>query len=236
MMTRPQIISLFCAANIFLEIVGVHSAEVTPPASAQVPQGFQFINTGFENASPLWYEIATNGTIQVHLIYDHERSSPNRAAGHFHFQICAEAGSQQTIEIRNLENVWNGKPGSVANELKAAVVSENGRTWHPIPLERFGENQIRFSVRMRTPTLYVARVEPYRISDLEKFENSIRKNPQVQIAKIGRTVEGRDLEIIRVGNTNAPFRVFLRARAHPWEAGRQLGCARPGQKASRERF
>jgi murein tripeptide amidase MpaA len=36
---------------------------------------------------------------------------------------------------------------------------------------------------------------------------------------IGKTVEARDLEIVRVGNPLAPYRVFLRARAHPWEAG-----------------
>src|SRR5215467_2400612 len=49
------------------------------------PAGFEFIDTGFENASPLWYEFTHEGVIQVHLIYDHERSSPNRAAGHIHF-------------------------------------------------------------------------------------------------------------------------------------------------------
>jgi predicted deacylase len=41
----------------------------------------------------------------------------------------------------------------------------------------------------------------------------------VEITPIGRTVEGRPLEIIRLGKPQAPFRVFLRARAHPWEAG-----------------
>ena len=39
------------------------------------------------------------------------------------------------------------------------------------------------------------------------------------IDAIGKTVEGRELEIVRVGNANAPFHVFVRARAHPWESG-----------------
>jgi predicted deacylase len=30
-------------------------------------------------------------------------------------------------------------------------------------------------------------------------------------------VQGRELEIVRVGREDAPYRVFLRARAHPWE-------------------
>jgi predicted deacylase len=39
----------------------------------------------------------------------------------------------------------------------------------------------------------------------------------VKIEPIGKTVQGRELEIIRVGRAEAPNRVFLRARAHPWE-------------------
>ena len=193
------------------------------PLSAQTPatntSGFQFIDTSFENASPVWYEIATNGTIQVHLLYDHERSSPNRAAGHFHFQVHATTGSKLTIELRNLDNVWNGQHGSISRELKAAVVSENGRDWTSVPLETFETNRTRLNLTMTAPTVYVARVEPYRISDLQRLLDSIRNNPRVEITTIGKTVANRDLEIIRIGNIQAPHRVFLRARAHPWEAG-----------------
>ena len=72
---------------------------------------------------------------------------------------------------------------------------------------------------MPGPELYVARVEPYRLSDLEKWLKSIEGHPLVEITPIGKTVEGRELEILRVGRPDAPYRVFLRARAHPWEPG-----------------
>jgi hypothetical protein len=39
------------------------------------------------------------------------------------------------------------------------------------------------------------------------------------VTTLGKTAAGRDLEMIRVGDQRAPYRVFLRARAHPWEAG-----------------
>src|SRR4029078_11575579 len=66
---------------------------------------------------------------------------------------------------------------------------------------------------------YVARVEPYRISDLNRWLAVIRENPLVTVTSIGQTVQGRELERVRVGNAQAPHRVFLRARAHPWESG-----------------
>ena len=57
------------------------------------------------------------------------------------------------------------------------------------------------------------------MAELESLKQRLAGNPRVEIANIGKTVEGRDLEIIRIGNPDAPGRVFLRARAHPWEAG-----------------
>ena len=192
------------------------------PSTARSPlpsAGLEFIDTSFENASPLWYEFAPDGTINVHLLYDHERSSPNRAAGHFHFLIQAKAGSQLTLEFKNLDNIWNGQPGSVARELKTAVISSDGREWKSIPLESLPENRVRLTIRMPGPRLYVARVEPYRLSDLDHLLASIRNNRLVKIDSIGKTVQGRELEIVRIGNPRARYRVFLRARAHPWEAG-----------------
>jgi len=208
---RNGVVRLIVLSGLIISLLGIKAA---------LPEtGLEFIDTSFENASPLWYQMASDGTIELHLLYDLERSSPNRAAGHFHFQIVAKPGSKLRFEFKNLDNVWNGSPSSVARELKAAVISEDGRNWRPVPLESFGTNRVRLNITMAGPKLFVARVEPYRISDLEALLASIRNNPQVEIKRIGKTVESRDLEIIRLGDPNARHRVFLRARAHPWEAG-----------------
>ncbi|MBI5685159.1 MAG: succinylglutamate desuccinylase/aspartoacylase family protein [Verrucomicrobia bacterium] len=195
---------------------------LTLPAAdkpAENKTGLEFIDTSIENASPLWYEFAADGTVVVNLLYDHERNSPNRAAGHFHFLLHAKPGSKLTLEFKNLDNVWNGRPGSVAKELKAVSISENGRDWKVVPTEILPGNRVRLAVEMPGPRLYVARIEPYRLSDLDRLLATIRKNPLVEITSIGKTVQDRELEIIRVGNESAPHRAFIRARAHPWETG-----------------
>jgi hypothetical protein len=186
-----------------------------PPGGAP---GLEFIDTSFENASPLWYDVVDD-VVRLHLIYDHERASPNRAAGHIHFRIHARAGAKLTLEFLNLDNVWNGQPGSVAAELKTVAVSEDGKAWQTVPTQGLPGNRVQLHVDMRTPQLYVARIEPYRLSDLDRFLDSIRRNRLVQITPIGKTVAGRDLEIVRIGSPDAPYHVFVRARAHPWEAG-----------------
>ncbi len=167
----------------------------------------------------MWYEQATDGTILLNLLYDHERASPNRAAGHIHFLVHADQGSKLNFEIRTLDNVWNGIRSSVAKELKTVCISEDGRDWRVIPVDNSSGSSVRFSIEMTKPRLYVARIEPYRLSDLARFLDTIRSNPKVDITAIGETVQGRDLEIVRVGDPNAQDRVFIRARAHPWEPG-----------------
>jgi hypothetical protein len=196
-------------------------AQTGAPAAdrpAAIP-GLDSIDTSFENASPLWYEAGPDGTVLVHLLYDIERNSPNRAAGHFHFRVEARPGTGLTLELRNLDNVWNGTPGSVGREMKRFVVSDNGRDWDSLATIKPDESRVQLPLKLTGSSLYVARVEPYRISDLDKLLVEIRGSPLVEIAPIGKTVEGRPLEIVRVGRVDAPYRVFLRARAHPWEPG-----------------
>ncbi len=178
-----------------------------------------FVDTSFENASPLWYDLAADGSVQIHLLYDHERESPNRAAGHLHFLLHGRPGARVTLEFRNLDNVWNGQPGSVARELKTLVISANGRDWTSAPTESLPDNRVRLTVNMQGPRLYVARLEPYRLSDLARLLATVRKHRSAHVETIGKTAGGHDLEILRIGDARAPYRVFVRARAHPWESG-----------------
>ncbi len=202
-----------------VSLISTATAANRATTNAVSPNGFEFIDTSFENASPIWYDFAPDQTIQIHLLYDHERSSPNRAAGHIHFQLQARPGSRLTLEFKNLDNVWNSQSGSVARELNTVVLSQDGRHWQPVATDKLPENRVRLTLEMPGPRLFVARLEPYRLSDLAQFLNSIRQHPQVQITSIGKTVEGRELEMVRIGNPRAPHRAFLRARAHPWESG-----------------
>ncbi len=76
-----------------------------------------------------------------------------------------------------------------------------------------------FQVHLEGDSLYVARLEPYTLADLEALKARIAGRKEVEIREIGHTVEGRPLEMIRIGSPDAPHHVLIRARAHPWESG-----------------
>ncbi len=187
------------------------------PAEAEHP--LAFIHTAFENASPVNWEIRDDGTVDVFLLYDYERASPNRAAGHWHFRVEGREGARITLVLNNLLNVWNRRPGSVAREETISFVSVDGRSWRPVEMELLEGHRLQLELTMEAEAMYVARLEPYRLSDLDRFLEANGGDPLVEITTIGETVEGRPLEIVRVGCDDAPHRIVIRCRAHPWEPG-----------------
>jgi hypothetical protein len=179
----------------------------------------EYIHTCFENGSPVHWEVDPDGVVHIGLLYDHERASPNRAAGHWHVQLQAPAGTELTVVLENFDNVWNGKPGSPISERTNCFVSPDGGAWSALPAPKTQANRLEVRIQMESDALYLARLEPYRLSDLQRLLAEIRGHPLVEIMTIGQTVEGRELEIVRVGDPAAPYRVLLRARSHPWEPG-----------------
>ncbi|MDA8744532.1 M14 family zinc carboxypeptidase [Rubripirellula amarantea] len=181
----------------------------------------RFIDTSFANASPIDWEVLEDGRVRIDMLYDHERESPNRAALHWHFRIEADPGSDITMLLNNFHNVWNGRPGLAVDDKTIAFTSEDGNDWLAKQTEFLeADGQLQFTVRVpASGSLYVARLPAYHAENLERLISDIRNHPMVEITPIGKTVQGRPLEIIRVGDAEAANRVFMRARAHPWEAG-----------------
>ncbi|MBS1607143.1 MAG: PQQ-dependent sugar dehydrogenase [Bacteroidetes bacterium] len=178
-----------------------------------------YIGTAFENASPLEWSVDSTGRVDIALLYDHERYSVNRSNGHWLFQVQAPKGTRVELVLRNFDNYWNGRLAAAITDRSPACVSVDGKTWKTVGASRIDGNRLRISVDMPADSLYVSETQPYRISDLRALVEEIKSDPLVGITTIGHTVEGRPLEMIRVGRPTAPHRVFVRARAHGYEAG-----------------
>src|SRR5688572_23625678 len=136
----------------------------TPPAPAALPAvGLSLVRAGFENASPLQWDVDPDGTVNVRLLYDYERDSPNRAAGHFHFQLQGQPGAELTLVLHNFDNVYNGRPGAAVSGRSICYLSEDGKRWRVIPAEFLPgdpagglSSRLRVRVKLDGPSLYLA--------------------------------------------------------------------------------
>jgi hypothetical protein len=180
-----------------------------------------FINPYIENGSRFNWKIGGDGVIYIQQVYDYERSALNRTAEHWHFLLEAKAGSDLTIVLQSFGEIYNGHIETMPAYM-SCVVSEDGKKWRHIPTEWIETPlgpQLKMEVHMASDSLFLARVEPYRVSNLDNLFSRIKSNNRIQISLIGKSVQGRELHIIRVGNENAPHKIFIRGRVHPWEPG-----------------
>ena len=182
---------------------------------------FSFIDTNFPNASPCDWTVETETSIRIAMRYDNERDAPNRASGHWHFRVVGQPGATLTLTLNRFETIWNGKRVVPVRDRTISFTSPDGNDWTPREMDFLEtESAVRFDVTLpESGSLFVARMPPYTNDHLAQLHADLRESPGVRFESIGKTVAGRSLEIIQIGEEDAPFHVFLRGRAHPWEAG-----------------
>lgn len=213
--TPAVITALFVSLSLCLFAERSSAVEMVAPV-----EGFHFIDTSFDNASPLDWDIDEDRTIHIRLLRDHERSSPNRQGGHWHFKLEAAPGSQWTIILSGgFDTIWNGRRVSPLSDQTTCCTSPDGSDWTVLQTELMDGNRLKVQVTVQTGTLYIARITPYTLAHLQALKNRISGHDFVEITDIGHTVQGRRLEMIRVGAADAGNSLVIRARAHPWEPG-----------------
>jgi zinc carboxypeptidase len=178
-----------------------------------------FINTYFENASPLNWQVTETGEVLIDLLYDHERNSPNKAAGHIHFKLYAPQGQRVNIRIKHLMNIWNGQLGSPCTEELPLYYSFDDQIWNHVITQPNKQGDLCFAMAMLEKEVTISRLPPYTLTHLEILKGKVSVSSYGNVKEIGRSVEDRPLWILELAkNKNNPW-IFLRARAHPWEPG-----------------
>ena len=91
------------------------------------------------------------------------------------------------LEFKNLDNIpITDALGSVAKELKAPVISTDGKIWKTgAPLDASADDRARPTLTMPGPDLYVGAGRALSYFGSEKWLDTIRKNRLVTITPIG---------------------------------------------------
>lgn len=183
--------------------------------------GQMYLNSNFENGSPInWH--CSGDTVRIDLIYDYERFTGNRTVGHWYFQLLDVQRDSVVLVFSNFFTIRNGKPVSTLVSKfgkPACYISYDNKSWTPVSGKVNDQNQLIVCVPIRETYCYIASLPPYSLNDYSFLLGSISSNSLVKIDTIGHTKENKSLEIIRIGNPEAPNSVFIRARAHSFESG-----------------
>lgn len=209
----------FICLSLYLSILS--SSILSGQGSEKIK--IRFIDYFFENASPLSWKIQGDTIIKITLPADYERESLNRQTDHWHFRLEADNGTHvKLILSKMMADVYNGKEATnwwnFKNDI-SCYISYDQKTWEAIKTSGLPGMELLVEFVMKGESVYVARIPPYTISNLENLKKRIGNNKLVKIYNIGLTVQKRPLEIIQLGNPGARNSIIIRARAHPWEPG-----------------
>lgn len=97
-----------------------------------------------------------------------------------------------------------------------AVASYDRENWFRVETE-FDGKVMTIKHTPETDSVYYAYFEPYSWERHLALLGSVEQSDQVRVEDLGSTVDGRDLNVVIVGNPTAKKKVWIIARQHPGE-------------------
>ncbi|MBK4987984.1 M14 family metallopeptidase [Pseudomonas sp. S36] len=142
---------------------------------------------------------------------------PDTHSGHyqwFHFKASGlTPGQTHRFSLENASgssyrNAWHGYN---------AVASHDQQTWFRVP-SQFDGTALSFEVTAEQPQMWFAYFEPYSRARHNQLIERARQVPGVELLASGRSVQGRDIPLLRAGDAAPGKRkLWLIAQQHPGE-------------------
>jgi len=131
----------------------------------------------------------------------------------FHFRLQGARGQAVTMRFLNAGQATYAKGYEGYN----AVASYDSENWFRVPTSFDGE----VMTIKHTPDLdsvYYAYFEPYSWERHLRLLGEVAENPAARVLDLGSTVDGRDMNLVVIGEPEAEKKVWVIARQHPGES------------------
>jgi murein tripeptide amidase MpaA len=151
---------------------------------------------------------AAPDTIDLHI----RKDSHADITQWFYFRLQGGKGSACTMRLLNA-GAAAYPDGWVDYQ---AVASYDRETWFRVPTSYDGA-VLTIEHTPQQDSVYYAYFEPYSWERHLRLLDLAQQSPLVQLVDLGNTVDGRDLNLLVVGQPSAQHKVWVIARQHPGE-------------------
>jgi len=173
-----------------------------------------------EEIAPLHYACAVEG--------ESDWEERNRQASWYYFMVKGAKGKALTIDLTQLVGEYNYKYGAHAiTEHTRPLISYDQEVWQHLD-DRVvswddAQKELRLQIKPKADSIWIAHQPPYTNQRLKSLLSEYQDHSQLSISNIGESVEGRDLQLLTITDTDVPQDkkkvIWLMARQHSWEAG-----------------
>ncbi|HZE99074.1 MAG TPA: M14-type cytosolic carboxypeptidase [Planctomycetota bacterium] len=182
------------------------------------------ISTDFEAGSLGRIEQVSETEFRCAVAGQADHEGRNRQASWYCFRVDGAKGREITVVLTDLKGEYNYKPApACVREDTPPVVSGDTKTWRHLDKISVAGNEATIRFTPDSDAFFVAHIEPYTVTRLERFIAEIRSSANVKDYVFGKSVEGRDLHVLTITEvepkSGAPKIVWLLCRQHAWETG-----------------
>jgi murein tripeptide amidase MpaA len=131
----------------------------------------------------------------------------------FHFRLQGATGQAVTMRFLNAGQATYAKGYEGYN----AVASYDSENWFRVPTSFDGE----VMTIKHTPdrdSVYYAYFEPYSWERHLRLLGEVAENPIARVQDLGSSVDGRDMNLVVIGEPEAEKKIWIIARQHPGES------------------
>jgi murein tripeptide amidase MpaA len=130
----------------------------------------------------------------------------------FHFRLQGARGQACTIRFLNAGQATYPK-GFEGYQVAASYDTEN---WFRVPTS-FDGQVMTVNHTPELDSVYYAYFEPYTWERHLRLLGEVAENPLARVHDIGTTIDGRDMNLVVIGNPQAEKKIWVIARQHPGE-------------------
>jgi len=182
------------------------------------------ISADFEGGSLGKIEQITDTEFRCAIPGQADHEGRNRQASWYHFRVDGAKGREVTVILTDLKGEYNYKPAPACVRLDTPpVVTGDGSTWRHLDKIEIRDNEAVLRFTPDSDRFWVAHIEPYTASRLDRFLAGIAGSAHLKDFVFGKSVEGRDLHLLTITqvppSTPSPKTVWLMCRQHAWETG-----------------
>ena len=167
------------------------------------------ISSAFDSGNIVVKDASDPMNVRLEIAKDHQSDFYQW----FHFRVSGESSQKIRLVIENAAGAAYPKGW----ENYQAVVSDDLMDWRRVPTSYDGK-RLAIETELNVNAIYVAYFAPYSSERHQMLVAGAQSYADARISVLGQTLDGRDLDLITIGEAGADKRnVWITARQHPGE-------------------